>query len=159
MQLPIRAKSQFSTRDFSDHLTYVRAFNSWKYAEKQQFGDEYCQRNFLSIQTLKDMDSLRNQFLLLLKDTGLVDFNSDINNRCSHDEFIIRAIICAGLFPGICSVMVSFYSNSYLPFYTTMIHDWRLSLNFNLQNKEKNCVFKTVEDGMVSLCSVSYHNS
>ncbi|CAM8992581.1 unnamed protein product [Rhodiola kirilowii] len=123
----IRAKSMFSTRDFSDHLTVVRAFNSWKYAEMQQFGEEYCQRNFLSRQILKDIDSLRNQFFSLLKDTGLAGLNMDDNNRCSHDEHIIRAIICAGLFPGICSIL----------------------------NKEKNIMFKTVEDGPVSLCSNS----
>uniref|UniRef100_A0A7N0V7U3 RNA helicase n=1 Tax=Kalanchoe fedtschenkoi TaxID=63787 RepID=A0A7N0V7U3_KALFE len=125
--LAIRAKSQFSTRDFSDHLPVVRAFNSWKYAEMQQFGDEYCHRNFLSVQTMKDIDSLRNQLFFVLKETGFADSNINQSNRFSHDEHIIRAIMCAGLFPGLCSIM----------------------------NKQKNIMFKTVEDGLVSLCSSS----
>lgn len=106
MQLAESAKAQFSARDFSDHLALVRAFDGWKDAERKQFGYEYCWRNFLSTQTLKAIDSLRKQFLYLLKDIGLVE-NVENCNTCSHDEHLVRAVICAGLFPGICSVVVS----------------------------------------------------
>lgn len=106
LQLAESAKAQFSARDFSDHLALVRAFNGWKDAEREHFGYEYCWRNFLSTQTLRAIDSLKKQFLYLLKDTGLVE-NFESCNKFSHDEHLIRAVICAGLFPGICSVMVS----------------------------------------------------
>ncbi|KAL6963082.1 RNA helicase [Sarracenia purpurea var. burkii] len=102
------AKAQFSARDYSDHLALVRAYDGWKDAERQQSGYEYCWRNFLSAQTLKAIDSLRKQFFYLLKDTGLVDGNIQTCNTWSHDENLIRAIICAGLFPSICSVVVSY---------------------------------------------------
>ncbi|KAL8474750.1 hypothetical protein ACS0TY_031257 [Phlomoides rotata] len=120
------AKAQFSARDFSDHLALVRAFNGWKDAEREHFGYEYCWRNFLSTQTLKAMDSLKKQFLYLLKDIGLVE-NFESCNKCSHDEHLIRAVVCAGLFPGICSVV----------------------------NKEKSVSLKTMEDGGVLLHSNS----
>ncbi|KAG8388002.1 hypothetical protein BUALT_Bualt02G0079800 [Buddleja alternifolia] len=120
------AKAQFSARDFSDHLALVRAFEGWKDAERKQSGYEYCWRNFLSAQTLKAIDSLRKQFLYLLKDIGLVE-NVESCNTWSHDEHLIRAIICAGLFPGICSVV----------------------------NKEKSISLKTMEDGAVLLHSNS----
>lgn len=107
MQLAESAKAQFSARDYSDHIALVRAYDGWKDAERHQSGYEYCWRNFLSAQTLKGIDSLRKQFFCLLKDGGLVDQNTENYNRWSHDEHLVRAVICAGLYPGICSVVVS----------------------------------------------------
>ena len=107
LQLAESAKAQFAARNYSDHLALVRAFEGWKDAERRQSSYEYCWRNFLSAQTLRAIDSLRKQFFFLLQDTGLVDHNPENCNRLSHDEHLIRAVICAGLFPGICSVVVS----------------------------------------------------
>ncbi|XP_058088650.1 DExH-box ATP-dependent RNA helicase DExH5, mitochondrial-like isoform X2 [Magnolia sinica] len=121
------AKSQFSAQDYSDHLALVRAYEGWKEAEREQNGYDFCWKNFLSLQTLKAMDSLRKQFLTLLADTGLVDDFSGTHNMWSHDEHLIRAIICAGLYPGISSVV----------------------------KKEKPISLKTMEDGQVMLCSNS----
>ncbi|KAK2633260.1 hypothetical protein EUGRSUZ_L00064 [Eucalyptus grandis] len=91
------AKAQFSGRDYSDHLALARAYDGWRDAERQQAGYEYCWRNFLSVQTMKAIGSLRKQFLSLLKDSGTVDQNTEFSNSWSHDEHLIRAIICAGL--------------------------------------------------------------
>ncbi|XP_057750016.1 DExH-box ATP-dependent RNA helicase DExH3 isoform X2 [Arachis stenosperma] len=99
------AKAQFSARDYSDHLALVRAYEGWKEAEAQQAGYEYCWRNFLSSQTLRAIDSLRKQFFYLLKDIGLVDHNSETYSRWSQEEHLVRAVICAGLFPGVSSVV------------------------------------------------------
>ncbi|KAJ1394208.1 P-loop containing nucleoside triphosphate hydrolase [Sesbania bispinosa] len=117
------AKSQFAARDYSDHLALVRAYDGWRDAEAQQAGYEYCWRNFLSSQTLRAIDSLRKQFFYLLKDIGLVDNNSETYNTWSHEQQLVRAVICAGLFPGISSVV----------------------------NKEKSIALKTMEDGQVLL--------
>lgn len=127
MQLAESAKAQFSAREFSDHLAVVRAYEGWKYAERQQSGYEYCWTNFLSAQTLKAIDSLRKQFFYLLKDTGLVDLDKESCNMWSHDQHLVRAIICAGLFPGVCSAV----------------------------NKERSIMLKTMEDGQVLLYSNS----
>lgn len=56
---------------------------------------------------MKAIDSLRKEFYSLLKDTGLVDSNPTTYNVWSYDENLLRAIICYGLYPGICSVVVS----------------------------------------------------
>lgn len=109
MQLADSAKAQFSARVFSDHLALIRAYEGWKDAERKHSGHEYCWTNFLSAQTLKAIDSLRKQFFSLLKDTGLVEADKESCNKWSHDEHLIRAIICAGLFPGVCSVVVSHF--------------------------------------------------
>lgn len=121
------AKAQFSGQEHSDHLAVVRAYEGWKEAERQQSGYEYCWKNFLSAQTLKAIDSLRKQFFYLLKDCGLGDQNIENFNKWSHDEHLIRAVICSGLFPGICSVV----------------------------NKERSITLKTMEDGQVLLYSNS----
>lgn len=108
MQLADSAKTQFSCRDYSDHLALIRAYEGWKDAERERSAYEYCWKNFLSAQTLKAIDSLRKQFTVLLKDTGLVDENFSTCNKWSRDENLVRAVICAGLYPGVCSVVVMF---------------------------------------------------
>ncbi|KAL4331146.1 DExH-box ATP-dependent RNA helicase DExH3 isoform X1 [Arachis hypogaea] len=125
------AKAQFSARDYSDHLALVRAYEGWKEAEAQQAGYEYCWRNFLSSQTLRAIDSLRKQFFYLLKDIGLVDHNSETYSRWSQEEHLVRAVICAGLFPGVSSVV----------------------------NKDKSIALKTMEDGQVLLYGNSVNGS
>ncbi|GAY54627.1 hypothetical protein CUMW_158220 [Citrus unshiu] len=100
------AKSQFS-HDYSDHLALVRAFEGWKDAERGLAGYEYCWKNFLSAPSMKVIDSLRKEFLSLLKDTGLVDCDTSICNAWGRDERLIRAVICYGLYPGISSIVNS----------------------------------------------------
>uniref|UniRef100_A0A5B7AYU7 RNA helicase n=1 Tax=Davidia involucrata TaxID=16924 RepID=A0A5B7AYU7_DAVIN len=120
------AKAQFS-RDYSDHLALVRAYEGWKDAERDLAGYEYCWKNFLSAQSMKAIDSLRREFYSLLKETGLIDSNSTTWNAWSLDEHLLRAVICYGLYPGICSV----------------------------EHNEKSFSLKTMEDGRVLLYSNS----
>lgn len=123
------AKSQFS-RDYSDHLALIRAYEGWKNAERDYAGYDYCWKNFLSIQSMKAMDSLRKEFFSLLRDTGLVDANTTSNNEWSYDEHLIGAVICYGLYPGVCSIV----------------------------NNEKSFSLKTMEDGQVLLYSNSVNS-
>ncbi|CAO2828561.1 unnamed protein product [Amaranthus hypochondriacus] len=120
------AKAQFS-HDNSDHMALVRAFDAWKSAEKEYGGYDYCWKNFLSVQSMKAIDSLRREFYALLKGSGLVDDNQSSFNVWGHDNKLVRAVICYGLYPGICSVV---------------------------QN-EKSLSLKTMEDGQVHLYSNS----
>ncbi|XP_052726073.1 DExH-box ATP-dependent RNA helicase DExH5, mitochondrial isoform X2 [Vigna angularis] len=120
------AKSQFS-HDYSDHLAIVRAYDSWKDAEIDNAGHEYCWKNFLSPQSMKVIEALRVEFLSLLKDIGLVDRNMSSCNAWSYDMYLIRAAICYGLYPGICSVV----------------------------HKDKSFSLKTTDDGKVLLHSNS----
>ncbi|KAH6771511.1 RNA helicase family protein [Perilla frutescens var. hirtella] len=120
------AKAQFS-HDFSDHLALVRAYEGWKVADRDLTAYEYCWKNFLSAQSMKAIDSLRKEFYSLLKDTGLVDSNPITYNVWSYDENLLRAVICYGLYPGICSVV----------------------------HNERNFSLKTMEDGHVLLYSNS----
>lgn len=104
------AKSRFSAKDYSDHMALVRAYEGWKEAEREGSAYEYCWRNFLSAQTLQAIHSLRNQFHYILKDAQLLEPEATLNNRLSHNQSLVRAIICAGLFPGIASVVVYLFT-------------------------------------------------
>ncbi|KAK3017016.1 hypothetical protein RJ639_006877 [Escallonia herrerae] len=124
------AKSRFSAKDYSDHMALVRAYEGWKDAEREGSAYEYCWRNFLSAQTLQAIHSLRNQFTFILKDAALVDADAGINNRLSHNQSLVRAIICSGLFPGIASVV----------------------------HREASMSFKTMDDGQVLLYANSVNS-
>ncbi|XP_057852056.2 DExH-box ATP-dependent RNA helicase DExH3 isoform X1 [Cryptomeria japonica] len=100
------ARLRFSAKDYSDHMALVRAYEGWKDAERVGSSYEYCWRNFLSPQTMQAINSLRKQFSFLLKDAGLVDADASTCNELSHNQSLVRAVICAGLFPGIVSVVV-----------------------------------------------------
>jgi ATP-dependent RNA helicase DHX36 len=117
------AKSRFSAKDYSDHMALVRAYEGWKDAEREGSAYEYCWRNFLSAQTLQAIHSLRKQFSYILKDSGLIDTDANINNSLSHNQSLVRGIICSGLFPGIASVV----------------------------HRESSMSFKTMDDGQVLL--------
>ncbi|CAA7045626.1 unnamed protein product [Microthlaspi erraticum] len=120
------AKSQFS-RDHSDHLALVRAYEGWKKAEEESAVYDYCWKNFLSVQSMRAIDSLRKEFFSLIKDTGLIDGNTATCNSGGNDENLTRAVICYGLYPGICSVV----------------------------HNERSFSLKTMEDGQVLLNSNS----
>ncbi|XP_073030341.1 DExH-box ATP-dependent RNA helicase DExH3 isoform X1 [Primulina eburnea] len=117
------AKSRFSAKDYSDHMALVRAYEGWKEAEREGSAYEYCWRNFLSVQTLQAIHSLRKQFTYILKDAQLLDEDGSINNRLSHNQSLVRAVICSGLYPGIASVV----------------------------HRETSMSFKTMDDGQVFL--------
>jgi len=121
------AKSRFSSKDYSDHMALVRAYEGWKDAEREGSAYEYCWRNFLSAQTLQAIHSLRKQFSYILKDSGLIDTDANVNNSLSHNQSLVRGIICSGLFPGIASVV----------------------------HRESSMSFKTMDDGQVLLYAVS----
>ncbi|KAL1803374.1 hypothetical protein ACET3Z_032021 [Daucus carota] len=120
------AKAQFS-RAYSDHLALVRAYEGWKAAEIDLAEYRYCWNNFLSAQSMKTIDSLREEFYSLLRETGLADSNINMHNVWSYDENLLKAVICYGLYPGICSIV----------------------------HNEKSFSLKSMEDGQVNLYSNS----
>nr|GEU87293.1 DExH-box ATP-dependent RNA helicase DExH3 isoform X1 [Tanacetum cinerariifolium] len=117
------AKSMFSAKFYSDHIALIRAYEGWKTAVSEQTAYEYCWRHYLSAQTLQAIHSLRNQFHYILQDAQLLEAEAGLNNRLSHNQPLVRAIISAGLFPGVASVV----------------------------HRETSMSFKTMDDGQVFL--------
>lgn len=92
---------------------------------------------------MRAIDSLRKEFFSLLKDTELVDSNMTTCNSWSYDEHLIRAVIFCGLYPGICSVVVSHefpICKVVIPsfdFLIILIHRTTISLIFDLLSPHK----------------------
>ena len=122
----------------SDHVPLVRAFEGWKRARREGGhgrGREFCRVNFLAHNTLELMADMRRQFWDLLEGIGFVgggdggsgrgamDEPRASHNRHAHDVGLLRAVICAGMFPNLVCV----------------------------RRRGKRCEFKTHEDGKVDL--------
>ena len=95
----------------SDHLTILNAFNQWFELRQKKGGNRVVQSflkdNFLGRLTLFQIEDLRKQFHSLLIDIGflpkkfqLKDMNH-VNNTNSQNTGLIKAVLCAGLYPNI----------------------------------------------------------
>ncbi|XP_016797690.1 ATP-dependent DNA/RNA helicase DHX36 isoform X3 [Pan troglodytes] len=96
----------------SDHLTVVNAFEGWEEARRRGFRYEkdYCWEYFLSSNTLQMLHNMKGQFAEHLLGAGFVssrnpkDPESNIN---SDNEKIIKAVICAGLYPKVAKIRLN----------------------------------------------------
>lgn len=95
----------------SDHLTILNAFGTWKEMRKTKGNrvvQSFLKDNFLSRLTLFQMEDLRKQFAGLLRDIGFLPKNFRLNaslntteNVNSENIGLVRAVLCAGLYPNI----------------------------------------------------------
>ncbi|XP_005393115.1 PREDICTED: ATP-dependent RNA helicase DHX36 isoform X1 [Chinchilla lanigera] len=116
----------------SDHLTVVNAFEGWEEAKRRGFRCEkdYCWEYFLSSNTLQMLHNMKGQFAEHLLAAGFVssrnpkDPKANIN---SDNEKIIKAVICAGLYPKVAKIRL------------------------NLGKKRKMVKVHTKTDGLVSI--------
>eukprot|EP00850_Spirogloea_muscicola_P007664 SM000039S14494 [mRNA] locus=s39:452616:460352:- [translate_table: standard] len=118
-------RGMFGAQNNSDHMALVRAFDGWTAAVRSGQGGTYCWDNFLSMRTLQMMSKLRMQLVDSLSGMGFVDdaAGSVGANKNSGDSELVKGIICGGLFPNVASG----------------------------ERRARSTMFKTVEDGQVSL--------
>ena len=112
------ARKEFDV-DHSDHLTILNAFDQWKRLRASK-GDRatgsFLNKNFLSRMTLIQMQDLRKQYASLLIDIGFLPSTFQIegwksnrhseghacfSNANSDNISLIKAVLCAGLYPNI----------------------------------------------------------
>lgn len=63
------AKASFKVGN-SDFLTIANAFNSFRRSVAQKHHYQFCRKSFLSVQTLQQIEELRQQYMAFLLDTG-----------------------------------------------------------------------------------------
>ncbi|XP_075196835.1 ATP-dependent DNA/RNA helicase DHX36 [Anomaloglossus baeobatrachus] len=105
-------RKELSQNTKSDHLTALNAFRGWEKAKHwgPRAEREYCWEYFLSSNTLKMLGDMKGQFAEHLLGAGFVgssyskDPKSNIN---SDNEKLIKAVICAGLYPKVAKIRVS----------------------------------------------------
>ncbi|XP_075058122.1 ATP-dependent DNA/RNA helicase DHX36 [Mixophyes fleayi] len=106
-------RKELSRNTKSDHLTVVNALSGWEESKRCGVRAErdYCWDNFLSANTLKMLSNMKGQFAEHLLGAGFVssrnpkDPKSNIN---SDNEKLIKAVICAGLYPKVAKIRPSF---------------------------------------------------
>ncbi|KAL6607673.1 P-loop containing nucleoside triphosphate hydrolase protein [Neocallimastix sp. 'constans'] len=88
----------------SDLLTDYNAFSQWYDIHKTGTKSEeraFCEENFLSMNTLYSILSLKKQYYQNLKDIGFIN---DSVNKHSEEYPIIKAALVAGMYPNILKV-------------------------------------------------------
>ncbi|KAF1470547.1 hypothetical protein FQV18_0004326, partial [Eudyptula minor novaehollandiae] len=106
-------RKELSKNTKSDHLTVVNAFTGWEETRRRGFRTEkdYCWEYFLSSNTLQMLHNMKGQFAEHLLAAGFVnsrdpkDPKSNIN---SDNEKLLKAVICAGLYPKVAKIRPSF---------------------------------------------------
>ncbi|KAI1706212.1 helicase associated domain (HA2) domain-containing protein [Ditylenchus destructor] len=101
----LAAKDEFGKRDFSDHLTLLRAFYAYDNLQpSQQY--QFCRSKFLSPAAMKMIQGIRSQLLVELKRLRLVplhvqDHHDPEFNLYSDCWPMVQGAIVAGCYPGI----------------------------------------------------------
>ncbi|CAH1775187.1 unnamed protein product [Owenia fusiformis] len=88
----------------SDHIMLARAFSGWEEAKQRGTDRHYCYNYFLSANTLKMLSDMKRQFADLLLELGFLSNRNakhpSVNANSGNDE-LIRAVLCAGLYPNV----------------------------------------------------------
>ncbi|CAH1239477.1 DHX36 [Branchiostoma lanceolatum] len=104
-----RRRREFAAGSKSDHLMLINAFKSWERAKSQGRESErrFCWDSFLSANTLKMLSNMKLQFAELLQDIGFVQARNPSNPQCNKNSGnirLVKAVICAGLYPNVAKV-------------------------------------------------------
>ncbi|XP_068136975.1 ATP-dependent DNA/RNA helicase DHX36 [Hyperolius riggenbachi] len=102
-------RKELSKNTKSDHLTVLNAVLGWE--EAKRYGPraerDFCWDNFLSSNSLKMLINMKGQFAEHLLAAGFVssknpkDAKSNVN---SDNEKLIKAVLCAGLYPKVARI-------------------------------------------------------
>ncbi|PNF38309.1 ATP-dependent RNA helicase DHX36 [Cryptotermes secundus] len=91
----------------SDHLVLAEALKQWEVAEEMRRGREFCWDYFLSSNTLSLLRDMKGQFAEHLHEMNFLssrDPKAEDANINSSNSSLVKAIICAGLYPNVAIV-------------------------------------------------------
>lgn len=101
-------KIELGMGQFSDHIALAEALKRYEMNHhRRQQTSSFCREYFLSQNTLKLLSEMKTQFvrylheMKFLQNDNLRDTNA---NRNSNNLSLIKAIVCAGLFPNVATV-------------------------------------------------------
>ncbi|NXB89955.1 DHX36 helicase, partial [Vidua chalybeata] len=106
-------RKELSKNSKSDHLTVVNAFTGWEEARSCGLRNEkdYCWEYFLSSNTMQMLHNMKGQFAEHLLAAGFVNSRNPKDpksNTNSGNEKLLKAVICAGLYPKVAKIRPSF---------------------------------------------------
>lgn len=100
-------KSELSMGQYSDHMALAEALRRFELEYRQGAASRFCRQYFLSYNTLKLLSDMKHDFARYLHQMKFLDSENpnDTNaNRHSNNIALIKAIVCAGLYPNIAVV-------------------------------------------------------
>lgn len=100
-------KLKLSREQHSDHIALAEALRSYEVARRRGDAGRFCREYFLSFNTLKLLSEMKNQFARYLYEMKFLDSDNPSDgsaNRNSDNMALIKAIVCAGLYPNIATV-------------------------------------------------------
>ncbi|NXB97960.1 DHX36 helicase, partial [Orthonyx spaldingii] len=106
-------RKELSKNSKSDHLTVVNAFTGWEQARYcgSRHERDYCWEYFLSSNTMQMLHNMKGQFAEHLLAAGFVNSrnpNDPKSNTNSGNEKLLKAVICAGLYPKVAKIRPNF---------------------------------------------------
>uniref|UniRef100_UPI00358F2A3E ATP-dependent DNA/RNA helicase DHX36 n=1 Tax=Myxine glutinosa TaxID=7769 RepID=UPI00358F2A3E len=116
----------------SDHLTIVYALQGWEDAKRIGFRAEqdFCWDFFLSANTLQMLHNMKAQFVEHLHSAGFVDSTNPKDHKAninSGNIKLLKAVICAGLYPKVAKIRPNFNKRKGAKIYTK--HDGKVSIH------------------------------
>ncbi|XP_014478437.1 PREDICTED: ATP-dependent RNA helicase DHX36 [Dinoponera quadriceps] len=100
-------KLELSMEQYSDHMALAEALRRFELAYQRGDAGRFCREYFLSYNTLKLLSEMKTDFARYLYEMKFLDSKNpnDMNaNRNSNNMALIKAIVCAGLYPNIAVV-------------------------------------------------------
>lgn len=96
-----QSRKGFAHGSRSDHVALLNAFIEWADAMSRSRGKEFVDQRFLHWGTLNMISGMRDQFVRLLELSGLVSsyHSGHTVNAFGGNLELVKAIVCAGLFP------------------------------------------------------------
>ncbi|CAF0793937.1 unnamed protein product [Adineta ricciae] len=106
-------RRRFAENTMSDHLMIVNVYEQWKAQRNYRAKNQFCFENFLNSNHMKMIDKVRNQLQHLIQDY-FASYTGDAN-RNQHNQHLICALMCAGLYPNIARIHLSTDKSSKRP--------------------------------------------
>jgi len=111
-ELVRRCKRTLAEGSCSDHLLIARVMSQYRSAVQRGWSQarNFCHQNFLSFNTMSMLSDMADQFCKDLHERqfithpSLTDAAANVN---SDNEKLVRAVLCAGLFPNVAKIIPS----------------------------------------------------
>lgn len=88
----------------SDVIAVIAVYRAW--TQQKDKKDKFCRTHALNEAALREIDTLRHQFMDLVVDVGLASRDDlDDCNIAKEDALITSCCLVAGLYPNICTLV------------------------------------------------------
>lgn len=105
-------KLELSMNQYSDHIALSEALRRFESSYKRGYAGYFCREYFLSFNTLKLLSEMKTQFAQHLHQMKFLE-NSDPSdrnaNRNSDNTALVKAIVCAGLYPNVAVIRYAYF--------------------------------------------------